>query len=44
MAKEIINKGTVIIKTKEDKDKALRYIQALLDGDELYKPSGLEIK
>jgi len=42
MAKNKIDKGTLIVENDEDKKTVARYLKALAEGDETYQPPGLK--
>lgn len=39
--KNIIDKGTIIINSQQDYEKAMKYVEALTKGNDFYKPAGL---
>jgi len=41
--KEIIDKGEILIENKEDISVTARFLKALGEGDETYKPKGLKL-
>jgi predicted DNA-binding protein len=42
--KEVVEKGTIIVETIQDYELAMKYLEALKNGNEFYKPKGLRFE
>jgi len=42
--KDIVDMGTITLEKETDWEKVYRYIDALKEGDEFYRPEGLKIR